>query len=481
MHWCKNISLAWLVSGALTFFCFSCGEKRNEAVVLEETIAQRDLKDILEEGEIVLITENSSTSYYLYRGQPMGYDYELIKKFAEDMGIDLKVKVMSDLSQMFDELNEGEGDLLACNLTITKERKKRLAFSDPLLETRQVLVQRKPDGYKKLRKRDLESTLIRSPLELSGKTIYVQEQSSFHERLLNLQEETGQEFDIRLASGDVDSETLIRMVAEGLIEFTVADENSALLNQTYYPQLDVKTSISFPQQIGVVMRQNADSLQDVFNMWLRKQSVKKRMSYLYAKYFRAVKDQKSRVLSEYSSLKGNQISPYDEHIRKVSTSLGWDWRLLAALIYQESRFNPNAKSWAGAFGLMQLMPQTAKRFGIDTTQTEIPNIEAGAKYIEFLEGFWEEKIDDPEERRKFVLASYNVGPGHVLDAQKIADHLNLDRELWDNNVADCLLLKSQPRYYELEGVKHGYCRGEQPFSYVRNIFSHYEHFVQNIR
>jgi membrane-bound lytic murein transglycosylase F len=157
----------------------------------------------------------------------------------------------------------------------------------------------------------------------------------------------------------------------------------------------------------------------------------------------------------------------------------WDWRLLAALIYQESRFNPHAKSWAGAFGLMQLMPQTAQRFGIDTTHVEVENLEAGAKYIQFLERFWEKRIEDADERRKFVLASYNVGPGHVLDAQKIARKMALDPDVWDNNVADCLLLKSQPRYYQMEGVEHGYCRGEQPFAYVKHIYSHYEHFVQN--
>lgn len=441
---------------------------------------EKDLSAILDIGELVLITENSSTSYYLYRGQPMGYDYELIKKFADDMGLDLKVKVMSDLNEMIENLQQGEGDIIAGNLTITSDRRELMHFSEPLMETRQVLVQKKPDDWRKMRRRELESSLVRSPLELAGKTVYVHEFSSFYQRLQNLQQEIGQAIDVRLASGDVDSETLIRMVAEGLIDYTIADENVAMLNQTYYPQLDVKTGISFPQQIGVAMRANADSLKTVFDLWLKRSSINQRKGYLENKYFRAVKDQKSRVFSEYSSLKGDRISPYDEHIRRISESIGWDWRLLAALIYQESRFNPNAKSWAGAFGLMQMMPQTAQRFGIDTTDKEVANLEAGAKYISFLEDFWEDKIDDPEERRKFVLASYNVGPGHVLDAQKIAKKLELDPKKWDENVADCLLLKSQPHYYQMEGVKHGYCRGEQPYAYVRHIYDHYDHFVQNI-
>lgn len=441
---------------------------------------ERDLREILDSRELILLTENSSSSYYLYKGQAMGFDYELMKKFAEDMGVELKVKIIDDLNRMFEMLNYGEGDLIACNLTITGDRQGLVNFSTPLLESRQVLVQRKPDGWKTMSKRDLESVLVRKPLELAGKTVYVHEYSSFYQRLIHLQEEIGETIDIRLASGDIDSEQLIKMVADGLIDYTIADDNVALLNQTYYPNLDVHTSVSFPQKIAVAMRSNSDSLLVVFNDWLDQKNIRKRKAYLYDKYFRAVKDQRSRVTSEYSSLAGKQISPYDDLIREYSELLGWDWRMLAALIYQESRFNPDARSWAGAFGLMQMMPATASRFGIDTTQTGAENIKAGVKYLQFLESFWEEKVPDPEERRKFVLASYNVGPGHVLDAQRIAANLNLDTLVWDNHVADCMLLKTQPRYYHMEGVKHGYCRGEQPYEYVRNILANYRHFIQNI-
>lgn len=470
-------NLMWI----LVLLFVACNSPKEEKATSEQEVMKRDLNDIIEDKELVVLTENSSTSYYLYKGQPMGFDYELLKKFADDLGVELKVKIIDDLNKMFDLLNEGEGDMIACNLTMTRDRREFMSFSDPLLETRQVLVQKKPDGWESMSKRDLEPVLVRSALELGGKTVYVHEFSSFYQRLKNLQDEIGEEIDIRLASGDVDSETLIKMVADGLIDYTIADENVAMLNQTYYPQLDVRTSISFPQQIAVGLRQNSDSLRTMFNLWMNREQIKRRKAFLYDKYFRSVKDQKSRVFSEFSSLEGKRISPYDEHIRRISEKIGWDWRLLAALIYQESRFNPDARSWAGAFGLMQIMPRTGERFGIDSTQTEVDNLEAGAKYIQFLEGFWEDKIEDPEERRKFVLASYNVGPGHVLDAQRIADHLKLDRYKWDNNVADCLLLKTQPKYYQLEGVKHGYCRGEQPYAYVKHILTHYDHFIQNIQ
>ena len=124
----------------------------------------RDLNSILESGEITLLTENSSSSYYLYKGQPMGYDYELVKKFADGMGLELKVEVIDDVNRMFELLNEGKGDIIACNLTVTNERRNLLNFSTPLMEVRQVLVKRKPDDWKKMNKRDIESSLIRSPI-----------------------------------------------------------------------------------------------------------------------------------------------------------------------------------------------------------------------------------------------------------------------------------------------------------------------------
>ena len=446
-------------------------EERVEAPV-EHTPPVIDLPTIKERGKLVLLTENSSVSYFLYRGQAMGFDYELVRDFARSQGLELEVRILEDMNDMFELLNEGKGDLIACNLTLTEPRKEWVAFSEPMMETTQVLVQHKPENWKQLSPAAVEDSLIRSLEELNGREIYVHQYSSFFENL-NTIKATEYGVEVIEASGNLDSEQLIRLVAEEQIDLTVADENMALLNATYYPEIDVAMELSEAQPISWAVRKDADSLLMAINDWMAQRSTKRRIAYTRKKYFSAKKDQYARVNSPFSSLSGKQISEYDPAIKRFSEDLRWDWKLLAAMIYQESRFNPEAKSWAGAFGLMQLMPQTAKRFGIDTTQTQTENIRAGVAYLKYLDNFWRNRIHDPQERLKFILASYNVGPGHVQDAQRIAQHVGKNPYEWDNNVEDCLLLKSEQKYLALEGVRHGYCRGKEPYHYVRSVMNLY--------
>lgn len=443
-------------------------EKANEIAPIVH-----DLPEIRERGKLVLLTENSSVSYYLYRGQGMGYDYELVRAFAQTQGLHLEVRIMEDMNDMFKLLQEGKGDIIACNLTITDDRKEIVRFTEPLATTKQVLVQSRPDNWQSIPADVLLDSMVNSVAELDGKEVYVHEYSTFYSNILEMEAAAEVDVDVIEASGNIDSEQLIRLVAEHQIPYTIADENMAMLNATYYSNLDVSFPISEPQQIGWAVRKNADSLVTALNSWIEERSTQRRLAYTYKKYFMARKDQLARVKSPFSSLSGKQISEFDPTIQRYSSEINWDWKLLAALIYQESRFNPEARSWAGAFGLMQLMPATAERFGIDTTASTDANIRAGVAYIKYLDKFWRNRIHDPQERVKFILASYNAGPGHVQDAQRIAQHMDKNPYVWDNNVAECLLLKSDQKYLAIEGVRHGYCRGKEPYDYVRNIMSLY--------
>ena len=176
---------------------------------------------------------------------------------------------------------------------------------------------------------------------------------------------------------------------------------------------------------------------------------------------------------------GGQISVYDDLLKKHAESLGWDWRLLAAQVFKESKFKHDATSWAGARGLMQLMPETAERFGDSTLINDpIANLEMGTKYLKSLIKFWE-AIPDSSQRIRFILASYNVGEGHLLDAQRLAKKHGKDRTVWDNNVDSFLVLKAYPQYYRDEVVKNGYCRGSEPFMYVKEVLDIYQHYVEH--
>lgn len=172
----------------------------------------------------------------------------------------------------------------------------------------------------------------------------------------------------------------------------------------------------------------------------------------------------------------HKISRYDDMIREFSTIINWDWRLLASLICQESRFDPTVESYAGAFGLMQIMPGTGKKFGIDITSSPENNLRAGIKYLSWLRSIFAPMVPDEKERINFILAAYNAGPGHVLDAMKLAEKNGMNSQVWDGNVATWLEKKSEPQYYNDDVVKFGYFRGTESVNFVSQIMDRFEHY-----
>jgi membrane-bound lytic murein transglycosylase F len=432
-----------------------------------------DLNEIRENGKLVVLTDFNSTNYFIYRGQPMGYQYELLQELANHLGIKLDVMVSNDLEESFNYLIDGKCNLIAINLTIIKERKKYFDFTEPHTQTRQVLVQRKPGNWKSLGKPELEKQLIRNQLDLAGKTIYVEKNSSFAERLKNLSDEIGDS--IFIEEVQERSEQLISLVAGGDIDYTVCDENVALVNQTYYPNIDVSTAISFPQNLAWAVQKGATSLKHEIDAWLKEFKKTTRYAVIYNKYFR--NQRSSRIVaSDYFSLTSGKISAYDPAIKKYSNQIGWDWRLLASVIFQESRFDPNAESWAGAFGLMQLMPNTARRFGVDRNSPPEQHIRAGVEFIQWLNDRFKEKIPDDQERIKFILASYNIGYGHIVDAMNLAEKYGKDPAIWDDNVDKFLMMKSNPEYYLDPVVKYGYCRGIETYNFVSEVLERYNDY-----
>lgn len=183
----------------------------------------------------------------------------------------------------------------------------------------------------------------------------------------------------------------------------------------------------------------------------------------------------------FHSIKGGQVSVYDDLIREESELYDMDWRLIASIIYQESRFIPDAESWAGALGLMQLMPQTAERFGVQSITSPKENIRGGMQLLKWLDERMALRVEDNDERLKFVLAAYNVGIGHVLDAMKLAEKNGKDPRVWTDNVDYYILNKSNPKYYNDPVVEFGYCRGEEPYQYVKEILERYEHYKNVMR
>ncbi len=438
-----------------------------------------DLDRIKKRGSIVALIDNSTTSYFVYKGRPMGYEYELLRSLAQELDLRLELKIVAHIEDAFIKLNNGEGDIIAHNLVVTNERKQFVAFTEYHKQVSQVLVQRKPDNWQQLKLHEIDNQLIKNPIQLEGKTVYVPQGSVFANRLQNLSNEIGGHIQIEEVETE-ETENLIAKVANGEIDYTVADENVANVNSSYYPNIDVNTAISFPQKIAWAVRKNSPDLLEAINSWTVAMKKNSEYYFIYDKYFKNPKASIRHLTSSFSSLNSRNISPYDELIREAADQLGWDWRLLAAQMYQESRFDTQAQSMAGAVGLMQIMPGTAEIYGVDDRQNPNQSMQAGVAYLLWLNKLWKKYVPDNQERVKFVLASYNVGQGHVLDARRLARKYGRNPNKWDNSVAFFLEQKSLPDYYNDPVVFSGYCRGNEPVNYVTEIINRYQTYRQLI-
>ncbi len=439
----------------------------------------RDLDKILADGKIKAVTNISQTSYFIYKGEPMGFHFELLKRFADHLELELEIIASNDIDEGLEYLREGEADLVAIGLSVSADRKEMMRFTEPLMQTTEVLVQRKPNGWSRMTADAVGSKLVRNQLDLAEKTVYVQKGSSYAQRLYSLERESG--MDIGIIEVPYDAEELARQVARGEIEYTVCDDYMSNIIGSLFPELDLNTPVSFPQNIAwSVRKEGTDALLAELNDWITGFKTTREYARLERKYFSGARPA-TMASSEYFATNTGKVSPFDDIIRNYADSIGWDWRLVAALIYQESRFNPSVTSPVGAYGLMQVMPETGKFFGFDVTRSVENNIHAGISYIRMLDRLFDDWVTDPDERIKFILASYNAGHGHVLDAIKLAEKNGLNPGKWDNNVALFLERKSDPVFYGDPVVRNGRLKqGVAVNAYVADILERYEHY-KNIK
>src|SRR5690606_2331747 len=264
--------------------------------------------------------------------------------------------------------------------------------------------------------------------DLHRKEIHIRTGSIYRQQLEKLQDSLN--ISLQITEVPESSEEMVEKVISGEIDYTIVDNDIALVNATYYDNINVKLQISAPSEVGFAIRKNAPDLLAEINRWIAKSKESDYFAILYAKYFLNKKNSYFRSTSAFSSVSGDRISVYDEIIKQGAQELGWDWRLLAALVYKESRFDPSAVSYAGAQGLLQLMPVTLERFGVTDSENPSESLMAGVQFLKYLDKFWRERVPDPNERIKFILASYNVGHGHVEDAWRLALKFGKDTKRW---------------------------------------------------
>lgn len=456
----KQICLLMLLACACMIAC------RNKPQPPEAT--NYDLPQIKDSGELVVLTLNSSTSYFDYRGEPMGFQYELAEQFAHSLGVKLKVEIAKNTHDLVHKLLTGEGDLIAYNLPVTKEFKDSVAFCGEDIITHQVLVQRTS------KKKPLKNVT-----ELIGKEVYVKP-GKYLDRLINLDKELGGGILIHTVENDsITTEDLIMQVSNGDIEYAICDNDLAKLNKTYYPNLNIDLAVSFDQRASWAVRKTSPLLGEAATQWHRENMTSPAYQASSKRYFEI---SKRTPHGSILSIKDGRISHFDHLFKKYAEDIGWDWRLLASLAYTESNFDTTAVSWAGAKGLMQLMPRTARAMGLPPGKEQNPeeSIKAAVKYIAATSRSFN-KIEDPNERIKFVLAAYNAGIGHVLDAMALAEKYGKNKYVWDNSVDNYILLKSNEEYFNDPVCKNGYFRGVETYNFVKEVMGRGEVYKKKIK
>lgn len=473
-----RILLGILLVISVTLFTFGCSgdqqiEDEEEAAeeqslpvsVLEPV--ERDLSEIKESGVLRMITYYSSNTYFLNQGIEVGFEYELVKEFARENDLALEVVIVGADENPFDLLNSGEGDLIAANYTITPERRQIVNFSRPYNLVDQMLVYSADSP---------EQPQSLEELAESGLPIYVRRNSSYYARLQGLVED-GYDINIQTISDAIDTEAALVQVAEGEMTATVADDNMFDAANRYMDGLFPGPKIAEKDTIAWAIRTNTPDLESAMNRFLYKhfrftddRERPRRSTFLNVlrqRYF-----EESRQIAEFYNPEWQYqsigiISPYDDIIKTVADSMDLDWLMLTAMIAQESSFNPNSKSWAGAVGLMQVMPRFVET-DYELLYDPVTNIKEGARIIkEHLEHY---AYMDSTNQWQMALATYNVGQGHMADARRLVIDQNKDPNEWEN-VANALLMLMQRRYYQ--DARFGFARGIEPVQYVKEIMNRY--------
>ena len=458
----------------------------------------RDLTQIRERGYLVVLAPYNSTTYFIYQGQPLGYEYELLQAFAKDLGVELRMVVVTDPKSLFPLLNSGEGDIAAARLmppagpTVALEDQSPVSFTRALYRTEPVLVQQgeppsaagegtqkalEPGPADPLPEVDIQARLVTRTSQLAGRTVSLPEKSPYRPTLIELSDEISGDIHVVEMGEKIQDEALAQKVARGEVEFTVMQKNLADLKEAEFKNLTVRPILGQTRGVAWALRKLSPELMNELNRWIEEKKNGPLFDNLYRKYFIDRRRYLERVQSEYLTSTTGKLSEYDPLIKQYAGELGWDWRLLASQAFQESRFKPAAKSWAGATGLLQLMPATAREFGVTNALDPADNVQGAVKFLKWLQNYWAKRIPDENERLKFILASYNTGAGHVEDAQRLAEKYGGNPQLWED-VSYWLLQKSTQQYSSDAVVKFGFCRGLEPVNYVSNILERFDHYKQ---
>ena len=416
------------------------------------------LEKIIEKKQLDVVILNSPTTYYVGAVKEVGFEYELIKEYSKHIGVDLNLTVVHTVNEALELSRKGIGDITVAGLTTTDERKKKFKFGPQYYTIQEQLICNQHMYRDKTIPRDVE--------DLLGLNILVGEETSYAATLNKIADEVeGMEFN---TTSEYSTEQLLELVNSKKIDCTVADSNIFMVNQRFYPELVRTLVLGDRENLAWILREGDDSLNDSLYKWINSYERSGKMAQtrdFYYSFLTIFDYYDTKVF--YKHMK-NRLPKYEKYFKDAGKKYDVPWLLLAAQSYQESHWNPRAKSHTGVRGMMMLTRSTAKQIGVKNRLNAKESIFGGAKYLRMMEKRFPPEIKG-KNRWAFTLAAYNVGMGHIHDAQMLARKLNKDPYSW-SDVKKILPLLSQKKYYKT--LKYGYARGDEPVRYLNSILNY---------
>ena len=401
--------------------------------------------------KLTVLIRNSPSVYYIGVDGPTGFEYDLVKAIADSLHMQLKLKILFNVSDILQAINNGNAEIAASAITITKEREKQFLFSKPYQTVQELVIYKRGHNYPK----DIA--------DLSNFQILVSKNSSYDQRLKVLKKRYP---DLTWeTTDDLSTEQILQEVWEGKVECTIADNNLFAINRRYFPGLKSAIPISKKQYLGLVINKKYKYLQKHINNWLDNFKKQKKMAILRDRYYGHINIFNYVDIRAFHNRIDTRLPRYENLFKKAAKRNDIPWKLLAAQSYQESQWNPKAKSPTGVRGMMMLTKKTAESLGISNRLNPSASISGGARYLKRLEKVVPDNIID-KDKILYSLAAYNVGMGHMEDAEFLAEKLGYNNNTWEG-LKKVLPLLSNKKYYKK--LKYGYARGTEPVRYINRI------------
>ncbi|MBA1437895.1 MAG: membrane-bound lytic murein transglycosylase MltF [Epsilonproteobacteria bacterium] len=440
---------------ALSFFTF--GWLSHAAYQPGKRVEQLSVLDAIKTRKMLnVVLLNTPSTYYIGPDGPSGFEYDLIKDYSEHLGVDLNITSVHTIKEALGYVGDKNIDIISASLTKTPAREKLYHFGPSYFEVQeQVVCYRGMLGSIHF-PRDVE--------DLEGLEMMIGEDTSYVETLQSLKND-GFEINVTL-SAEHSTEELLEMVSKHKIDCTLADSNIYSINLKYFPDIAMAFAISNREQLAWILPEDAKKLEADMYAWLNKYVQQGKMAQLKDHYYSQV------LFFDYYNTKmfykrmKNRLPKYEKYFKEAAMKFSIPWTLLAAVSYQESHWNPRAKSFTGVRGMMMLTKTTAKLLGIKNRLDPKQSIIGGTRYLKQMIHNVPKSVEG-ENRLKFALAAYNIGGGHIQDAMRLAKRLGLNPNIW-SDLKRVLPLLSQKRYYRT--LCFGYARGSEPVRYVEAIY-----------